>query len=122
MPVHSVVDLSNRVVLTVLSGVVTFREATAQVTKLRADPAFDPGFSELIDLSAVSEIQMSYAVLKSLMEIDPFSTTSKRALVNPSPKSISGAALLYRIMQSDEVCVQVFASTAEALRWLTFTT
>jgi hypothetical protein len=119
MPARSVVDLCNRVVLTVLSGVVTFREATEQAARLRADPAFDPGLSELIDLSAVSEIEMSYADLKSLLEIDPFSTTSKRALVNPSPKSISGTARLYQVMRRDEVCVEVFTSTEEALRWLT---
>ncbi len=118
MPAHSVIDIDNRIVLSVFSGVLTLRDVTDQVATLRDDPAFDPGFSELVDLSMVSEVRMDDADFKSLSEIDPFSTTAKRALVGISPHSTYAAARMYRVMRNDGVCVQVFKTKQEAFGWL----
>jgi len=121
MPAHYVIDTENRTVLTVFKGVVTLREAAEQSAKLRDDPAFYPDFSELIDFNAVSEVQMGYADFSSLLEIDPFSASSKRAFVIGSPNAVYGTARMYQIMLGDEACVEIFKTIGEAARWLAST-
>jgi hypothetical protein len=107
-----------------IQGIVTRREAAEKSDRLRSDPSFDPQFSELIDLNGVSEIQMNYADFRSQQEMNPFSASSKRAFVVTSPNSVFGTARMYQIMRSEDacrsedVCVGVFKSVEDAMRWL----
>jgi hypothetical protein len=118
MPAHHVIDMTNRVVLTVFTGVLTLHDVADNRKKLRAETSFDPRFSELIDFSAVSEIELDINELRALFKRDPFSIISKRALVVGLPSSIHGAAQMYRLMRDNKLCVGIFHTIAEALRWL----
>jgi hypothetical protein len=118
MPARHVIDIANRVVLTVFTGILTMREATENRKRLYADSSFEPSFSELIDFTAVSQIELDRNEFQALMENDPFSTVSKRAFVVSLPESIYGAAQMYRIMRDNRLCVAVFNTVGEALRWL----
>jgi hypothetical protein len=118
MPAHHVIDMTNRVVLTVFTGALTLRDVATNSEILNNDTSFDPGFSELIDFSAVSEIKMDINELRTLLKRDPFSTISKRALVVGLPSSIYGAAQMYRLMRDHKLCVGIFHTIAEASRWL----
>ena len=119
MPAHYVIDAENRIVLTIFRGVLTLREAAEQSAKLSADPGFDPDFSELVDFNGVSEVQMGYADFRSLLAIDPFSTTSKHAFVVSSPNSVYGTVRMYHTMRGDDALVEIFKTTTEAINWLT---
>ena len=114
MPAHYSIDTQNHIVLTVFRGVVTLNDINEQTASLRDDPAFDPSFSELVDFSGVSEVQMDYAAFRSWRAIDPFSTRSKRAFVIGSQNSVYGAARMYQIMRSDEVRVEIVKTIGEA--------
>jgi len=103
------------------SQIVTFREATEQSAKLHDDPAFYPDFSELVDFNGASEVQMGYEDFRSLLAIDPFSASSKRAFVISSRNSVYGTARMYQIMRGDEACVEIFKTIADAARWLAST-
>ncbi len=118
MPATYVIDAATRIVLFVLRGVVTPRELTQESARLNNDPAFDPGFGELVDFTGVAEVQIGGADLKSLQELDPFFTRSKRALVVGPQSSTYGAARLYQMMRKDESRVEIFKNRKEALQWL----
>ena len=119
MSVHYVLDIENRVVLTIFKGVVTLRDAVEECTRLQQDPAFDPGFSELVDFSAASDVQMRYTDFRSLLEIDPFACNSKRAFVIASHDAVYGTARMYQIMRGNHPWVKLFATIEEAVLWLT---
>ncbi len=118
MPAHHIIDIANRLVLTVFTGVLTLHDVNENSEQLHADTSFDPSFAELIDFSAVSEIQIDIRELGMLLKRDPFSTISKRALVIGLPDSVYGAAQMYRLMRDSELCVGIFHTIAEASRWL----
>jgi hypothetical protein len=118
MPAHYVIDSANRIVLSIFRGVLTLRDITEQRDRLQNDHAFDPELSELIDFDSVSEVQMDYADFKSLLEVDPFSTKSKRAFVIGSPNSVSGTAQMFQVLRSDDICVKIFKTVSEAAGWL----
>ena len=102
-----------------LRGVVTPSELAHENVRLNNDPAFDPGFAELVDFTGVSEVQIGCVDdLKSLQELDPFFTSSKRALVVGPQSSTYGAARLYQMMRKDESRVEIFKNRKEALQWL----
>ena len=46
----SFVDPSNRVVISVCSGVVTLKDVKSSYAEIKANPGFRPDFSQLIDL------------------------------------------------------------------------
>ncbi len=120
MPATYVIDRENRTVLFVLRELVTLRGLAQENTRLNNDPAFDPGFSEVIDFTGVSEVQMGYADFRALQEGDPFFASSKRALiVGCSSESFYGAARMYRVMHGAKLRVEIFKNKEEALRWLT---
>jgi len=48
--VASFVDPSNRVVISVCSGVVTLKDVKSSYAEIKANPGFRPDFSQLIDL------------------------------------------------------------------------
>jgi hypothetical protein len=118
MPATYVIDAASRTVLFVLRGAVTLRELAHENARLTNDPAFDPGFSELVDFTAVSEVELGDADSNSLQELDPFFPSSKRALVIGPQSSIQGTARMYQMMRRDEHRIEIFKNRKEALRWL----
>ena len=118
MPAHYIIDAKTRIVLTIFKGELTLREVVEQRERLQYDPAFESEFYELVDFDAVSETRIGRADFRSLLEVDPFSITSKHALVANSPNSVYGAAGMYRAMRSDKIRVRIFKAINEALHWL----
>jgi hypothetical protein len=118
MPAHYVIDLENRIVLTIFRGILTLEDVMKQRERLNHDPAFNPEFSEVVDFNAVSEFEMDYAAFGSILEVDPFSITSKHALVVDSLNSVYGVAGMYRVMRSYEIRVKIFKTIQETVKWL----
>ena len=84
MPARHAVELEERLVYTTFSGVVTLDEVVRWIASLRADLHFDSAFDEIVDLSGASDIRLGYDEFKRLEGLDPFSDSSKRALVIPN--------------------------------------
>lgn len=118
MPATYVIDATNRIVLFVLGGAVTLRELAHEITRLNNDPGFDPGFAELLDFTGVTEVEISFADSKSLQELDPFFSGSKRALVVGPQSSAYGTARMYQMMRKGKTPAEIFKSRKEALSWL----
>ena len=118
MSVQYAVDSHKGIVWTTFSGVVSHRDPTENALKLRTDPAFDPGFAELIEFRDDSEIHLNYSDFTALAGLYPFSRSSKHAIVVGSRPVIYGIARMFELALRD-YCVGIFATVDEALSWLT---
>jgi hypothetical protein len=84
-----------------------------------SDPDFDPSFSQLGDLSAVTGIDITADEVRIVAETSMFSLTARRALVGDSPE-VYGLARMFSILRDfrGDREIRVFRSRKEALAWL----
>lgn len=73
MPIAYVIDQERRLVITTGSGLLTAPEIQAHAAQLKADLRFDPAFRELVDLTPVTEVQVSSHELRALATAQVFS-------------------------------------------------
>ncbi len=112
------IDCAKRLVSVTFGQRLTVEEIEAYVTALLADPAFDRGFSELVDLTRVEEVTVDAAQAMELADrIDPFSPESKRAFVSQRP-ALFHAVRMHQILRSPAENIAIFTSVHEAERWL----
>lgn len=84
---------------------------------LAADPLFRPSFSEIVDLTAVEDLQLNAASAVSLADrVDPFDLASKRAFIVKTPAQ-GNAARMHQILWCEK-SIKIFASEAAAREWL----
>ncbi|MBV9435864.1 MAG: hypothetical protein JOZ44_07415 [Acidobacteria bacterium] len=84
MPSKLVIDRDAAIVYSTLWGEITTPELRSHATAIREHPDFDPTFSELIDFSGITALQVSSADVQSLaMQESPFHPSARRVLVAP---------------------------------------
>ena len=103
------------------SGVLTKNELLAHRQQLRSDPKFDESFSRLIDLTEVTDIQVSVDEISFLAQLNTGSPEVRRAIV-------ANRALFYRLARMYEMMTQnlggqvestqLFEDLPSASRWL----
>ncbi len=97
---------------------VSESEIANYAASLRSDPLFEPGFSEIVDLRDVEELDLHGGqMLKLADEVDPFSFDSRRAFVVRNA-SQSHAARLHQILRIANENILIFYSLAEAEQWI----
>jgi len=96
VPIETVIDPARKVVFTTCNGTMTIAEIAEACIQMARDPAFDPGFSHLNDLSGVTDIHVSIQELNHFVaaRLDPFSETSRRVFVAGEP-FVFGMARMY---------------------------
>ena len=96
MPITTVIDSARKVVFTTCTGTLTLAGVAETCIQLARDPAFDPAYSHLNDLTGISDLHLSAAELKDFVaqKLDPFSATSRRAFVASEPL-VFGMARMY---------------------------
>ncbi len=111
------IDVGRRVISVKFRKSVTVREIEKYAASLRADPLFDPDFSEIVDMSDVEELDLSADEFFRLADkVDPFSTGAKRAFVVRDSVQ-SHAARMHKILRT-QPNFSIFHSAVEAKRWL----
>jgi hypothetical protein len=112
------VDPEKRLVTVKFGKKVNGSDIAAYAGALRADPLFDPAFSEIVDLQAVEELNLHGTEMIGLADqIDPFSYTSRRAFVVGN--SVQGhAARMHQILRCSKESISIFHSVAEAEKWI----
>lgn len=117
MGVDYTIDRSARTVFLTVTGQIDLAEIADVGRRLRADPGFDPAFQELLDLEGMAPPDLHYPDLYLVAhEIDPFPSTSRRALVAPGALAF-GLARMYQLIHGDDN-IHVFRSRPEAMQWL----
>jgi hypothetical protein len=119
MPVFFKIYKERRLVMSTVSGVVTLADAVAHREDLRKHPDFDPSFSQLVDLSNVTEIEFSREGVERFAQDTIFSLNSRRAAVATSDL-VYGLARMFETLRESkgEEGLRVFRHLDEALEWV----
>jgi hypothetical protein len=119
MPVHYNIHKEHRLVVTVGEGWVTFREIQDHQDQLLTDPAFDPSFNQLIDVTAATDLDLTVAEMKEITRRRIVSSGSRRAFVASSIHILTIGHLMQTYHEAHhEVEVHIFLDRGEALTWL----
>ena len=118
MPVRYELDVENRIVRTSFTGIVTENEVAEHAAHLGKEPAFQPGFSELADLSKALEVRLGYPEFQHLEFIDPFSREAKRAFVTTPRSQAYGLTRMFQMMRHSPENIKIFDDVESALAWL----
>lgn len=101
---------------------MTEREIAWYASCLGMDPSFDPGFSEIVDLRNVEDLDLRGEQMVELADkIDPFSLDAKRAFVVRNSVQ-SHAARMHQILRIAKENLSIFHSVEDAERWIAATT
>jgi hypothetical protein len=111
------VDPERRLVIVTFGKKLTVKDIERYAAILRANPIFQPAFSEIVDLSQVEEIDLQAdEFIRLADQIDPFSTDARRAFV--ARTSIQNhAARMHKILRTQRN-IEIFRTVAEATRWI----
>lgn len=118
MPVSYAIDRKRKLVTTTLWGVVTDDEVLDHNQRLRTDPAFDPGYRQLVHMTAITESR----VTTNLINETSAASSSIQALGGPSLRR----AIRYSGWRGSTRCrrkaigqtIQVFRDLGKAEEWL----
>jgi hypothetical protein len=119
MPAFYKIDKDRRVVITTASGVVSIADGLAHQNKLLNDPDFDPSFSQLMDFTQATQVDLSGEDVRRLAKQNIFSPDSRRAILAPSD-SVYGLGRMFEILRemTGERGIRVFRNLDEALEWV----
>jgi len=105
--------------MTTCSGVFTMADALGHQEKLLKDPDFDPSFSQLMDVTGVTTVELGGEDMRRLASRSIFSPNSRRAiLVNTD--LVFGLARMFEMLREDfgEQGIRVFRDLGDALDWV----
>ena len=119
MPGSHRIHPERRLVVSTLYGHLTDRDLAVGVAALRADPAFDSTYDQLVDASAVTQLDVTTQGVRESARTDPFSDQSRRAIV-VSDDAAYGLARMFQSMNTLEPDHGfITRDLDEAVRWLT---
>jgi len=121
MPFSYVVYKEQQLVISTGSGRVTRAEIKQRQDQTKTDPDFDPEFNQIVDLTAVTDFEMSIDEFKSLAQRKVFGSKSRRAFVAARPHIFGMGRLwaAYSDMSDDDPSkIHVFYDLPSALKWL----
>lgn len=110
-------DAGKRLVSVRFHRQVTVQSIETYAASLRADPRFDPDFSEIVDMSDVEGLDLNpEEFIRLADEIDPFSREAKRAFVVRNEVQ-HHAARMHKIWRTQR-SFSIFRSVEAARRWI----
>ena len=120
MPANYVIDNQHGLVISTGSGVLTFAEALAHQNSLASDPRFRSEFNQLLDFTAVTDLEISTEQLRTLATRNFFAPTVRRAmLVNSTAMYGVGRMLTtFRELRGGKEEIAIFQDRNKALAWL----
>jgi hypothetical protein len=118
MPATFEIDHDARLVRSRAWGVLVDDDLAATQSGVRADPRFDPEYSQLFDFSAVTEVRVTRDGLLALASRTPYAPTSRRAMVVPDDLGFGMARMYQMLSGRDPEYFRPFRSVDAAMRWL----
>jgi hypothetical protein len=119
MPATYEIDKQRRLVISTAWEHFTVADALAHQDKLLKDPDFDPSFSQLMDFTQVTQIDLEASDVRRLAERTVFSANSRRAIVAASDLAY-GLSRMFEMLRENagENGIRVFRDLDEAVDWL----
>ena len=120
MPCRYVIDKEKRLVISTGWDCVTTEELRAHRAQLASDPEFNPDFSQLVDGTAVTNLDVSMAEARAFASQSVFSPRSRRAFVASGLFILGMARLMetFARMGKGREQVSVFHDRNTAMEWL----
>lgn len=119
MPAFYKIDKERRLVLSSGIGVFNLDDARAHQERLMADPDFDPRYSQLLDFTHVTKIELSAEDVRQLAVRNIFAPDSRRAVLVPNDLAY-GLGRMYEILReaAGERGIRIFRNLDDALDWI----
>jgi hypothetical protein len=120
MPCNYEIDADRRLVISTSWDVLTAAEALEHQQRLGADPAFHEDFSQLLDFTRLTDLDISADWVRHLAERSLFSRNSRRAFLVNSALAVgmSNMYASFREFAGGEEEMRIFRDRDEALQWL----
>lgn len=120
MPCSYVIDAERHLVISAGVGTLTAAEALEHQQRLAADPAFHNDFSQLLDFTDLTDLDISADWIRHLAERSLFSRNSRRAFLVNSALAVgmSNMYASFREFAGGEEEMKIFRDRDEAMRWL----
>lgn len=118
MPAQYTVDINNKTVKTTFSGIIKSKDIRDLLSQLAKDPSFKPEFAELAVVEDDCQLQLNFLDFKAFQPLDPFSCSSKRAIVVGRSRTNFGLARMFQTARNDSANVRVLEDLNEALNWI----
>src|SRR6266852_2822564 len=117
VPASYEIDKDRRLVITTASGGLPLAEDLSHQEKLLGDKDFDPEFSQLVDLTGITELSIDAAGIRALAIRKVFSLRSRRAVLVNSELALAFARMFSTFREiSGEHLMEVFRNRKEALK------
>jgi hypothetical protein len=119
MPAFYKIDKARRLVLSSGTGVFSREDALSHQNPLLADRDFDPSFSQLLDFTHITHIELGTPDIQQLALRNIFSPDSRRAILVSNDLAF-GFGRMYGILRESagEHGIRVFRTLEEALEWI----
>ena len=118
MPATYRIDVARRLALSRMWGVFTAQDLFDHYNRLAADPAFDPTFSQLVDLRGVEQVELETPVIRRHALEGLFHSSAQRALVVSSAHHYELARIYAAFAAYASQKVRVFRDMRDAEEWL----
>jgi hypothetical protein len=118
MPVSYSIDPAQGLVTNVGTGVLTDADMRETQQRMIADADFRSTYSQLFDLTDVTEVRLTSSYLREMADATAFAPSSRRALV-VTQTLLYGLSRMFQAFLGDQgEAFRVFRSRAEAESWL----
>jgi len=112
------IDPENTRVYVRFAGKLAAADIERYANALRKEPSFEPGWSEIVDLRAVEQIDIFPDQSIALADtFDPFSLSSRRAFVVANDQQ-RHAARMQQVLRSPSKTIGIFETLNEAEQWI----
>ncbi len=116
MPISYEVDAPSQLMVVTLHGVVTTEDIRAIQSALSSGPAFEPGFSQLLDLRGITRMDLSTSDVRRSADASPLKEV-RRAFVVEEDFHF-GLVRQFGVFRDGVDEVRVFRDIAKARGWL----
>lgn len=119
MPVILKIDLRRRIVYSSLYGRVTDDELLNHRSSIASDPSFNPEFSEIVDLTEVTEVSVTEKTLAAMAATQSlYSPAALHIVVAPGRKTRKLADEFKMLAQGSRPNLHIVRTRAEAYKLL----
>ena len=119
MPAFYKIDKERKLVMSSGSGVLTREDLLGHQERLLKDPEFDPAFSQLLDFTHITKVDITPEDVRLAARKTIFSPQSHRAMLVKDDLQF-GLARMFEIHRelAGEKGIRVFRNIDEALDWV----
>jgi len=112
------IDTNRRLIVMHAAGVLTEGDVTRVREQILRDPAFDPTYDQLFDVSDVEDIALSKESMARLADTSILSPAVRRAFVATTTLQYGMARMFTTMSEQRNHVTQIFRGLDEAEAWL----